>query len=194
MASEAAHVAEGMSDQNLCTSGCHTCWSTLWSMSKHVCADLEHFCTSHVHAVGQSHWSVPQRAQPGNCTGVSCGADGETTSDVRESRLSTACYQRCSAAQLAKPAFHTTALLQVNPAAAQAIAQGAAQAGIPAVPTSGTAPGGAPAAVLPVAVAPVAPTIVAPRPMAIVAPRPTAVTAPGPTAIASGGRRLLLAA
>ena len=83
-----------------------------------------------------------------------------------------------SATQLAKPTCHTTALLQVNPAAAQAIAQGAAQAGIPAVPTTGSAPGVAPAAVLPVAVAPVAPTIVA----------------PGPTAIASGGRRLLLAA
>ena len=71
--------------------------------------------------------------------------------------------------------LHTTALLQVNPAAAQAIAQGAAQAGVPAVPSTGTAPGVAPAAVLPVAVAPT-------------------IVAPGPTAIASGGRRLLLAA
>ena len=166
--------------------GCQTCRSTYWSMSKHVHANLEQLYKSHVHAVGQSRWSVPQRAQPGHCTGVSCCADGETTSGLREGMLSIACFRRCSAAPLAKPGDHTTALLQVNPAATQAIAQGAAQAGIPPSPTSGTAPGVAPAAVLPVAVAPVVPTIVAPG--------PTAVVAPGPAAIASGGRRLLLAA
>ena len=83
MPSEAAHVAEGIFNQVGAQRGVWLphCWFIYRSMSKHICANLEQVDTSHVPAAGQSRWSVPQCAQPGHCTGVSCCADGETASD-----------------------------------------------------------------------------------------------------------------